>query len=136
MNIDCWLTNTKRKKNQKYLLKQTNYQLLLSIHKVGMRLIFIHVTVQHTVILHQNVIIYILLIFLYWSVQKTAQTSFKIFLKTRIMMDGAKLNSHDSGSHFWKSTFKNGCWKKIKISAFFFEKKKIWGMRLKLSGAP
>ena len=29
-----------------------------------------------------------------------------------LMMDGAKFNSHDSGSHFKKSTFKNGHWKK------------------------
>ena len=34
------------------------------------------------------------------SVQRTAQTSFRIFLKTRIMVAGAKLNSHDSGGHF------------------------------------
>ena len=34
------------------------------------------------------------------SVQRTAQTSFRIFLQTRIMVDGAKFNSHDSGSHF------------------------------------
>ena len=27
------------------------------------------------------------------------------------MIDGAKFNSHDSGSHFKKSTFKNGHWK-------------------------
>ena len=46
------------------------------------------------------------------SVQRTAQTSFRIFLQNRIMVNGAKFNSHDSGSHFKKSTFKNGCWKK------------------------
>ena len=45
-------------------------------------------------------------------VQRTAQKSFRIFLQTRIMIDGAKFNSHDSGSHFKKSTFKNGCQKK------------------------
>ena len=28
------------------------------------------------------------------------------------MVDGAKFNSHDSGSHFKKSTFKNGYQKK------------------------
>ena len=28
------------------------------------------------------------------------------------MTDGAKFNSHDSGSHFMKSTFENGYWKK------------------------
>ena len=37
------------------------------------------------------------------SIQKNAQTSFKIFLQPRIMVDGAKFNSHDSGSHFKKS---------------------------------
>ena len=46
------------------------------------------------------------------SVQITAQTSIRIFLQTRIMVDGAKFNSHDSGSHFKKSTFKNGYQKK------------------------
>ena len=34
------------------------------------------------------------------SVQRTVQTSFKIFLQTRIMVDGAKFNSHDSSDHF------------------------------------
>ena len=34
------------------------------------------------------------------SVQRTAQTSFRIFLQTRIIVDGAKFSSHDSGSHF------------------------------------
>ena len=28
------------------------------------------------------------------------------FVKIRIMVDGAKFNSHGSGSHFKKSTFK------------------------------
>ena len=36
----------------------------------------------------------------------------EFFLQTRIMVDGAKFNSYDSGSHFKKSTFKNGYWKK------------------------
>ena len=35
------------------------------------------------------------------SVQRTAQTSFRIFLQTRLMMDGVKFNSHDSGGHFF-----------------------------------
>ena len=43
------------------------------------------------------------------SVQRTAQTSFRIFFQIRIMVDGAKFNSHVFGSHFRKSTFKNGC---------------------------
>ena len=34
------------------------------------------------------------------SVKKTAQTSIRIFLQTKIMMDGAKFNSHNSGGHF------------------------------------
>ena len=34
------------------------------------------------------------------SVQRTAQTSFKNFLQTMIIVDGAKFNSHDSGGHF------------------------------------
>ena len=36
------------------------------------------------------------------SVQITAQISFRICLRTRIMVDGAKINSHDSGGHFYK----------------------------------
>ena len=43
------------------------------------------------------------------SVQRIAQTSFRIFLQARIMVDGAKFNSHNSGSHFKESIFKNGC---------------------------
>ena len=38
------------------------------------------------------------------SVQRTAQTSFRNFLQSRIMVDGdkkkKKINSHDSGGHF------------------------------------
>ena len=33
-------------------------------------------------------------------VQRTAQTSFRNFLQTRVIVDGAKFNSHDSGGHF------------------------------------
>ena len=44
--------------------------------------------------------------------KRTAQTSFGIFLQIRIMIDDAKFNIHDSDSHFKKSTFKNGYWKK------------------------
>ena len=36
------------------------------------------------------------------SVQRTAKTSSRIFLQTRIMVDGAKFNNHDSGGHFLK----------------------------------
>ena len=49
------------------------------------------------------------------SVQRFAQTSFRIFLQIRKMVYGAKFNSHDShdsGSHSKKLTFKNGHWKK------------------------
>ena len=42
------------------------------------------------------------------SFQRVMQTSFRIFLQTRIIVYGAKFNSHDGGSHFKKSTFKNG----------------------------
>ena len=38
--------------------------------------------------------------FIFVSVQRAAQTSSRIFLQTRIMVDGAKFNSHDSGSHY------------------------------------
>ena len=34
------------------------------------------------------------------SVQRTAQTSFRIFLQIKVMVDGAKFNSHDNGGHF------------------------------------
>ena len=52
------------------------------------------------------------------SVLKTAQTSFIIFLHARIMVDGAKFNSHDSDSHFKKLTFnlKMAAERKIQIS--------------------
>ena len=55
------------------------------------------------VILDQNVTIYItfrvvvvvvVVVFVY--VQTTAQTNFRIFLQTRIMVDGAKFNCYDS----------------------------------------
>ena len=39
------------------------------------------------------------------SVHRTAQTSFRIFLQARMMVDGAKFNSHDSGGHFLKVDF-------------------------------
>ena len=39
---------------------------------------------------------------LFVSVQRTAQISFRIFFKTRIMVDGAKFDRHDSDSQ-------NGC---------------------------
>ena len=51
-----------------------NDQFLFNMHKVGMRLICIHVAVKDMVILNQNV---------YIPVQRTAKTSFRIFLHTR-----------------------------------------------------
>ena len=61
------------------------------------------------VILNQNVTIYVRNVqLIFVSVQRTVQTSFRIFLQTTIMVDGAKFNSHDRGSHFKKLTFKNG----------------------------
>ena len=101
--------------------------------------------------------------FFFVSVQRTAQKSFRIFPQTRIMVDGAKFNSHDNGGQFQKSTFKNSCCRKnsnifvtklklqVRLSMQslqtfvgihilwyknlnFFEK--YWGMRLKLSGTP
>ena len=92
------------------------------------------------------------------SVQRTEQASFRIFFRTRIMVDGAiEFNSHDNGSHFKKSTLKNGYWKKysyilvkwVEVASriehaftkwhknlFFFFSKKNQGMMLKLSNAP
>ena len=54
------------------------------------------------VILNQNVMIYIRTA----HFQITAQvTSFRIFLQTRIMVDGAKFSSHESGGPFLKVDF-------------------------------
>ena len=83
------------------------------MHKVGMRLICLHSTVQIMIFstskchnLH-NVQLF------FASVQRTADISFRIFLQTNItFMEGAKNNSHDSDGHFEKSTLKNGCCKK------------------------
>ena len=49
---------------------------------------------------------------IYLSVQRTAKTCFIIFLQTRIIVDGAKNNGHDSGGHFFKYIFKNSRCKK------------------------
>ena len=65
-----------------------------------MRLIYIHATVQNMVILNLNIIIYITFSYFLVSIQRTAQTSFKIFPQTRIIVDGPKFNSHDSSGHF------------------------------------
>ena len=50
---------------------------------------------------------YVQLVFI--SVQRTAQTSFRIFLQTRIEVDGAKFNSHDSGGQFLKVDLTQKC---------------------------
>ena len=69
------------------------------------------------IILNQNVTIYIIFILIFVSVQRTAQTSLKIFLQIRVMVDGAKFNGHDSGSHFLKSCLlKMATERKIHIS--------------------
>ena len=52
------------------------------------------------VILNQNVIIYINVQFIFVPVQRTAHTGFRIFLHTRIMVDAAKFESHDSGGQY------------------------------------
>ena len=44
-------------------------------------------------ILHDSQLIFV-------SVQRTAQTNFKLFLQTRMMEDDAKFSSHESGGHF------------------------------------
>ena len=122
-----------------------------------MILICIHVTVQNMVILNKNVIICIMSVILLYLFK---QRSHLIFLPTRIMVDAAKFNSHDSGGHFQKSTFKNGRCKKYSnifvtkfklqvrfsiqllhreytsyITKIWKYLKRNWGMRLKLSSA-
>ena len=60
VNIDCSFTNTKTK-IQKILPKVKKSSSLLSMQKVGMRLICIHVALQNMVILYENVIIHIII---------------------------------------------------------------------------
>ena len=106
--------------------------------------------------------------FAHWSIifcicpNRIQQKSIRIFIQTsRIMVAGAKSNSHDSGSHFKKLTFKNGCqkkslyifaawvavasknWHAVFTQEYTSTGMKIWtflknnrGMRLKLSSAP
>ena len=81
-----------------------------------MRLICTHVTVQNMVILHQDVVIHLNVSLFIVSIERTAQTCFRIFSQTRIMVDGAKFNRYDSGGLFLKSTFKNGCCRKNSVS--------------------
>ena len=114
VNVDCLFTNAK-KKHSKIPSKSEKSLILLSMHKVGMGPISIHVSVQNMLILNQKVIFYIMFSYLFVSVQRTEQRSFKIFLQTRIMVVGAKLNSQDSGTNFWKYTFKMTAARKIQI---------------------
>ena len=66
-----------------------------------MRLICIPVAVYDMVILSQNLTIYLHSVQLsFVSVSRTAQTSLRIFLHTRIIVEVARFNSHDSGGHF------------------------------------
>ena len=60
---------------------------------------------------------------LFVSVQRTAQTSARVFIQTRIMVDSGKFISHDNGDHFQKSTIKNDCCKKC--SNIFVTKLKL-----------
>ena len=95
--FDYLFTNTKRIfKN--FFCKRRSRQILLSMHKVGMRLICIHVTVQNMVILNQNVIICIIstryVLYLFKELHKQGSE----------LVDGAKFNSQ-----IQKSIFKNGC---------------------------
>ena len=54
--------------------------------------------------------------FIFVSVQRTALTSDKIFLQIRIMVDGAKFNSHDSDGHFKSRLLKMAAAGKINIA--------------------
>ena len=71
------------------------------------------------VILNQNVIVHTMFIFFLFiysfsfivSVQITAQTSFKISLQTKIMVDGAN-STVRQWQPFQEMDFKKGCWKK------------------------
>ena len=47
------------------------------------------------------------------SVQRTTQTSLRSFLQTRIMVDGAKFNSQDSGGHLKSRLLKMAAARKI-----------------------
>ena len=46
-------------------------------------------------------------------IRNSTKKALEFSSRLRIMMAGAKCNNHDSGSHFMKSAFKNGCPKKI-----------------------
>ena len=62
-------------------------------------------------------------------VEWSAQKSFRILLETRIMVDSAKFNSHDSGSHFKTSALKNGYWRK---NSEIFVAELKWQVRLSM----
>ena len=91
-------------------MKSEESSIFVKLYKVEMRLICVHVAVQNIVILKYHNLHNVQLICVF--VQRTAQTSFRIFLQTRIMVDGAKFYRHDIDPHFKKSIFKNGHWKK------------------------
>ena len=69
------------------------------MHKVGMRQIYCLKHGYSKPKYHnlQNVLLIIV------SVQRNAQTNFRILFQTRILVAGAKFNSHDSAGHFLKS---------------------------------
>ena len=70
------------------------------MHKVGIRLIFIHVIVQNVEIIKQNVINYIMLsYFLYLFKELHKQASEFSSRLENIMVDDAEFNIHDSGGH-------------------------------------
>ena len=88
-----------KKKNSKIL--KVKKSSIFSMHKVGMRLICIHVTVQNMVkILNQNVIIYVMFSYFLYLFKELHKQALKFFLQTRTMVVGTKFNSRDSGSHF------------------------------------
>ena len=91
-------TNTKRK-IQKFLLKEKKSPIFVK-HALSRDEVYLYLCccLKHSYFkpkLHN--ILNVQLIFV--SVQRIAQRSFRIFLQIRIMADGAKFNSHDSGGH-------------------------------------
>ena len=77
--------------------KQKNHYILFNMHKVGMRLICIHADVQTCLFQTKMPQGKKKILSISVSVQRTAQTSFRIFVQTRIIVDGAKFGSHHSG---------------------------------------
>ena len=54
--------------------------------------------------------------FILVSVQRITQTRFRIFLQTRMVVDGANFSSHYSGSHFKNRLLKMNTVRKLHIS--------------------